>query len=93
MNKIWPLIRKKPWVLLLALLLGYYFYTELFNALAKRHFDAHCENDAGEFIYKTVDNVEGLFQMRLRDPEDYFDNLRHYRKGRGELLEDPFGAM
>ena len=91
MRKTWSLIRKNPWVLLLALLLGYYLYTQLFNALAKRHFDAHCENDAGEFIYKTVDNVEGLFQMRLRDPEDYFENIRHYLRGKGELLEDPFG--
>ncbi len=48
--------KKNPWILVLALLLGYYLYSQLFNALAQRHFDKHCENDAGEFIYKTVEN-------------------------------------
>ena len=36
------------------------------------YFEHKCETDAGEFIYKTVENVEGLYQMRPRDPRDYF---------------------
>lgn len=85
-------VKDNPWILVPILLLGYYLYSQLFNALAQRHFDAHCENDAGEFIYKTVDNVEGVFQMRPRDPTKYyFDNLRHYQAGTDELIEDPFG--
>ena len=85
----WPILH--PWITLGIAIMGFAGYHMGFNHLARAHFDAHCENDAGEFIYKTVENVEGLYQMRLRDPEDYFDNLRHFRDGTGKLLEDPFG--
>lgn len=52
----------------------------------EQYFKHKCETEAGEFIYKTVDNVESVFQMRLRDPRDYFDRLRA-----GDIPEDPWG--
>lgn len=91
MRTTWSWIKVHPWALVVILLAIYVIYSQLFNMAARHYFEQHCKNDAGEFIYKTVDNVEGVFQMRPRDPEDYFDNLRHYLKGRGKLLEDPFG--
>jgi hypothetical protein len=54
--------------------------------VGRMYFDHLCETEAGEFIYKTVDNVEGLYQMRPRDPRDYFDRMRA-----GDVPEDPFG--
>ncbi|WP_415896042.1 hypothetical protein ACMXYQ_07265 [Neptuniibacter sp. PT34_22] len=53
---------------------------------AYQYFKHKCETQAGEFIYRTVDNVEGLYQMRLRDPRDYFDRMRY-----GDIPEDPYG--
>ena len=51
------------------------------------YFDHLCKTEAGEFIYKTVDNVEGVFQMRPRDgSKDYFDRMRE-----GDIPEDPYG--
>ena len=32
-----------------------------------RYFEFLCEHEAGEWIFKTVDNVEGVFQMRPRN--------------------------
>jgi len=66
----------------------------LFNSYEKKryteeseaYFQQKCEKDAGEFIYRTVENVEGLYQMRPRDPRDYFTRLRS-----GDLPEDPYG--
>ena len=53
----------------------------------KAFFDELCKKDAGEFIYKTVDKVEGIFQMRPRDAsKDYFDRMRA-----GDVPEDPYG--
>lgn len=75
----------------MAVLLCAYLFNQGFNLLGRLYFQAHCENDAGEFIYKTVDNVDGIFQMRPRKPQEYISNLRRYRLGNGELLEDPFG--
>ena len=54
--------------------------------IGRAYFNHLCEKEAGEFIYKTVDNVEGLYQMRPRDPRDYFDRLSH-----GDIPEDPYG--
>lgn len=34
----------------------------------EEYFNALCEADAGEFIFRTVDNVEGLVQMRPYEP-------------------------
>lgn len=51
------------------------------------YFDYLCEHEAGEFIYRTVDNVEGILQMRPRDgSKDYFD-----RMAAGDIPEDPWG--
>jgi len=57
-----------------------------YGEAAEAYFEYRCEQDAGEFIYRTVENVEGVFQMRPRDPRDYFSRLRE-----GDLPEDPFG--
>jgi hypothetical protein len=56
------------------------------SMIGRMYFDHLCKTEAGEFIYKTVDNVEGLYQMRPRDPSDYFDRMRA-----GDVPEDPFG--
>lgn len=53
---------------------------------AEAYFDYRCNSDAGEFIYRTVDNVEGVFQMRPREQGEYFSRLR-----KGNLMEDPYG--
>lgn len=53
---------------------------------SKAYFNYRCEQDAGEFIYRTVENVEGVFQMRPREQRDYITSLRN-----GDLLEDPYG--
>lgn len=51
------------------------------------YFDYLCRTQAGEFIYRTVDNVEGILQMRPRDgSKDYFD-----RMAMGDIPEDPWG--
>lgn len=51
----------------------------------EQYFGHLCKTEAGEFIYKTVENVEGLLQLRLRDdPTDY--ELEHLY-----ALEDPYG--
>jgi hypothetical protein len=57
-----------------------------YGEAAQSYFDYKCESEAGEFIYRTVENVEGLFQMRLRDPRDMIDRLR-----KGDFPEDPYG--
>ena len=33
---------------------------------SKEYFDALCEAEAGQFIYRTVENVEGIYQVRPR---------------------------
>lgn len=51
----------------------------------KEYFDHLCKNEAGEFIFKTVENVEGIMQMRPRaEASDYM--LQHLH-----VLEDPYG--
>ena len=52
----------------------------------KEYFKHKCDTEAGEFIYRTVENVEGVFQMRPREPRDYFDRLR-----KKDIPEDPWG--
>ncbi len=34
---------------------------------SQEYFDHLCKTEAGEFIYKTVENVEGLYMMRPRE--------------------------
>jgi hypothetical protein len=51
----------------------------------QEYFEHLCKNEAGEFIFKTVDNVEGIYQMRPR---------RVYSAGEWQhlyALEDPYG--
>lgn len=51
----------------------------------QQYFEHLCKTEAGEFIYNTVDNIEGIFQMRPRQrPTDY--ELAHLY-----ALEDPYG--
>src|SRR5262245_54414128 len=52
----------------------------------KEYFDHLCTTEAGEFTYKTVENVEGLFMMRPRESakNDYL--LEHLY-----AMEDPYG--
>ena len=52
---------------------------------SERYFEFLCKHEAGEWIFKTVDNVEGGFQMRPRQratSEDFEDLF---------ALEDPYG--
>lgn len=52
----------------------------------QEYFDHLCKTEAGEFIYKTVENVEGIYQMRPRSlATDY--ELQHLY-----VLEDPYGS-
>ena len=50
----------------------------------EQYFDHLCKTESGEFIYKTVEDVEGLYMMRLRD-EAHFEYNHLY------ALEDPYG--
>jgi len=51
----------------------------------QEYFEHLCKTEAGEFIYKTVENVEGLYMMRPRK-EATDDELSHLY-----ALEDPYG--
>ena len=48
------------------------------------YFNHLCKTEAGEFIYKTVENVEGLYMMRPRSKVNY-EHLHLY------AFEDPYG--
>ena len=53
---------------------------------SREYFNHLCKTEAGEFIYKTVENVEGLFMMRpQKEATDY--ELEHLY-----ALEDPYDA-
>lgn len=54
---------------------------------AGEYFQHLCKNFAGEFIYKTVDNVAGLRQLRLREPASSYKFEHLY------AMEDPYGHM
>lgn len=54
---------------------------------SEQYFEHLCEKEAGEFIYKTVANVEGIVQLRPREhATDYM--LEHLY-----ALEDPYGTV
>jgi len=55
------------------------------------YFKHLCENEAGEFIFKTVDNVEGIMQIRPRETgiEDADSKGSKYRHL--YAMEDPYG--
>jgi hypothetical protein len=53
----------------------------------QEYFDHLCKTEAGEFIYKTVDNVESIYMIRpRREATDY--ELEHLY-----ALEDPYGYV
>ncbi|MDH4305459.1 MAG: hypothetical protein OEV53_15490 [Nitrospira sp.] len=52
----------------------------------KEYFTHLCKNEAGEFIYKTVENVEGIMQMRPRVMATDYELMHLY------ALEDPYNA-
>lgn len=51
----------------------------------EQYFDHLCKTEAGEFIYKTVENVDGLYMMRPRG-RVFDDHMQHLY-----ALEDPYG--
>lgn len=51
------------------------------------YFDHLCKAEAGEFIYRTVENVEGLYLMRPRNEATDYE-LEHLY-----ALEDPYGQV
>jgi len=63
-----------------------YLAGQVWGEIAYRYFRHKCSTEAGEFIHKTVAGVEGIYQLRARDPGDYFDRVRQ-----GDIPEDPFG--
>ena len=52
---------------------------------SEQYFDHLCKTEAGEFIHKTVENVEGLYMMRPRKSATDYE-LEHLY-----ALEDPYG--
>lgn len=53
----------------------------------EQYFGHLCKTEAGEFIYKTVENVDGLYMMRPRKEATDFE-LEHLY-----ALEDPYGQV
>lgn len=53
----------------------------------EQYFDHLCKTEAGEFIYKTVENVEGFYMMRSRHEATDWE-LEHLY-----ALEDPYGQV
>jgi len=51
----------------------------------REYFDALCKAEAGEFIYRTVENVEGVYQIRPRLRATDYELEDRY------VLEDPYG--
>jgi hypothetical protein len=51
----------------------------------QEYFDHLCKTEAGEFIYKTMENVEGLYMMRPRNEASDYEMEHLY------ALEDPYG--
>ncbi len=52
----------------------------------QQYFDHLCKTEAGEFIFKTADNVEGIFQMRPRRFMYESEEWQHLY-----AIEDPYG--
>lgn len=50
-----------------------------------QYFKALCEKEAGEFIYKTVENVEGVYQIRPRKRASWEALMDRH------VMEDPYG--
>ena len=49
----------------------------------EQYFEHLCKTEAGEFIYKTVENIDGIYQMRPRSKAGYEANHLY-------ALEDPY---
>jgi hypothetical protein len=52
----------------------------------KEYFEHLCKTEAGEFIFKTVEDVEGIYQMRPRVMATDYEMMHLY------TLEDPYNA-
>jgi len=52
---------------------------------SQEYFDRLCKTEAGEFVFKAVSNVEGVYQMRPR-PSVTFESNHLY------AIEDPYGG-
>jgi hypothetical protein len=94
---VWPLAiavfllllkaKRTRWRVTFGVLLVVVFLPHIQTAVGDVYFDYLCRTQAGEFIYRTVDNVEGILQLRPRDgSKDYFDRMRA-----GDIPEDPWG--
>lgn len=77
---------KKFLLLLSVMVAGYIVFRYSWHVGTIAYFNYKCEKYGGEFIYETVDNVNGILQMRTRNPEDYFDRL-----SKNDIPEDPYG--
>lgn len=60
---------------------------------AKEEVARLCAEDGGDTIYRTIENVQGVFQMRARPPEFYRkSDGRFYSEMRDQYgMEDPYG--
>ena len=54
---------------------------------SQEYFEHLCKTEAGEFIYKTAENVEGLYMMRPRE------HANDYMQEHLYAMEDPYGYM
>jgi hypothetical protein len=52
---------------------------------SKEYFEALCKAEAGEFIYRVVENVEGIYQIRPRKEASWDALMDRY------VMEDPYG--
>jgi len=52
----------------------------------REYFDALCATEAGEFIYRTVENVEGIYQIRPRIDPTFAELQDRY------VIADPVGV-
>ena len=52
----------------------------------QEYFDHLCKAEAGDFVFKTVENVEGIYQLRPRQSVSVETNHLY-------ALEDPYGAL
>ena len=80
------ILGKKFLIAIAILVLAYIAFRYAWHYGTVAYLKHKCETYGGEFIYKTVDNVEGVYQMRLRDPRFYTDRLRV-----GDVPEEPWG--
>jgi hypothetical protein len=53
---------------------------------SQEYFDHLCKTEAGEFIYKTVENVEGFYLMRTRQPATDYE-MEHLHALEAPYLE------